>query len=59
MAVTSGLPATAAPVGFSQSGLPLGVQIIGDRFKDRTTIAFAKGMSKILGGFVPPPGYKN
>jgi len=46
-------------VGFSQSGLPLGVQIIGDRFKDRTTIAFAKGMSKILGGFVPPPGYKN
>ena len=59
MAVTSGLPATAAPVGFSQSGLPLGVQIIGDRFKDRTTIAFAKGMSKILGGFVPPPGYNN
>ncbi len=58
MAVTSGLPATAAPVGFSQSGLPLGVQILGDRFKDRTTIAFAREMAKVLGGFKAPPGYE-
>jgi len=59
MAIVSGLPATVAPVGLSHSGLPVGIQIIGARFEDRTTIAFARGLSKLVGGFVPPPGYKN
>ena len=59
MAVVSGLPATVAPVGLSESGLPVGIQIIGASFEDRTTIAFAKGLSKLIGGFVPPPGYDN
>ena len=57
MAIVSGLPATVAPVGLTESGLPVGVQIIGDRFEDRTTIDFARGLSEIVGGFVPPPGY--
>jgi amidase len=59
MAIVSGLPATAAPVGLSESGLPVGVQIIGARFEDRTTIAFARGLSEIVGGFVAPLGYKD
>jgi len=59
MAVVSGLPATVAPVGLSDSGLPVGIQIIGARFEDRTTIAFARGLSKLSGGFVPPPGYED
>jgi amidase len=58
MAIVSGLPATVAPVGRTESGLPVGVQIIGDRFEDRTTIDFARGLSEIIGGFVAPPGYK-
>ena len=58
MAIVSGLPATVAPVGLSDSGLPVGVQIIGARFEDRTTIAFARGLSELVGGFVAPPGYK-
>ena len=58
MAIVSGLPATAAPVGLSESGHPVGVQIIADRFEDRTTIAFARGLSELVGGFVAPPGYK-
>ena len=57
MAVVSGLPATVAPVALNEDGLPVGVQIIGASFEDRTTIAFAKGLSKLIGGFVPPPGY--
>jgi len=57
MAVVSGLPATVAPVGLSDSGLPVGIQIIGARFEDRTTIAFAKGLSELIGGFIAPPGY--
>jgi amidase len=58
MAIVSGLPATVAPVGQTESGLPVGVQIIGDRFADRTTIDFARGLSGVVGGFVAPPGYK-
>ena len=57
IAIVSGLPATVAPVGLSESGLPVGVQIIGARFEDRTTIAFAQGLSELVGGFVAPPGY--
>ena len=59
MAVVSGLPATAAPVGLSDSGLPVGIQIIGAKFEDLTTIDFARGLSELLGGFVAPPGYKD
>jgi amidase len=59
IAVVSGLPATVAPVGFSDSGLPVGMQIIGASYEDRTTIAFAKGLSDLMGGFVIPPGYED
>jgi amidase len=59
MAIVSGLPATVAPVGLSDSGLPVGIQIIGARFEDRTTIDFARGLSGLVGGFVVPPRYEN
>jgi amidase len=59
MAIVSGLPATVAPVGLSDSGLPVGIQIIGARFEDRTTIAFAQGLSELIGGFIAPPGYED
>ncbi len=51
------LPATAAPAGFARSGLPCGLQIIGPRLADLTTIGFARAMEREIGGFVPPPGY--
>jgi len=41
IATFPGLPATCAPIGKTKAGLPVGVQIIGPRFEDRTTIAFA------------------
>lgn len=59
MAVVSGLPATVAPVGLSDSGLPVGIQIIGAKLEDRTTIAFARGLSELIGGFTAPPNYRN
>ena len=59
IAVVSGLPATVALVGLSDSGLPAGIQIIGAKYEDRTTIAFVKGLSDLMGGFVIPPGYEN
>lgn len=52
------LPSTVAPVGFTSEGLPVGVQIIGPQYGDRTCIAFAKLLEREYHGFVPPPGYE-
>jgi amidase len=57
LATTPGLPATAAPIGLSDTGLPIGVQIIGPYLEDRTPIAFAALIEREFGGFVPPPHY--
>jgi len=51
------LPATAAPVGETKEGLPIGVQIIGPQYGDYSTIAFAKLLEKEYRSFVPPPAY--
>jgi amidase len=52
------LPATAAPIGFSKEGLPIGVQIIGPQYHDRACIAFAGLLEREFQGFVAPPGYE-
>jgi amidase len=55
IATLTGLPATAAPIGRNDDGLPIGVQIIGGYLEDRTTIAFAALIEREFGGFTPPP----
>jgi amidase len=55
VATMCGLPATVAPIGRSDSGLPIGVQIIGGYLQDLTTIAFAGMIEQEFGGFSPPP----
>lgn len=55
VATLCGLPATVAPIGRSDDGLPIGVQIIGGYLSDRTTIAFAGLIEREFGGFTPPP----
>jgi amidase len=57
MATLANLPATAAPMGLTSAGLPIGVQVIGPYLEDLTTIGFAKLMEQAFGGFTPPPGY--
>lgn len=57
MATLACLPATAAPIGLSRAGLPIGIQILGPYLEDRTPIAFAGLLEREFGGFVPPPGY--
>ncbi|WP_213290364.1 amidase family protein [Bradyrhizobium sp. sGM-13] len=54
VATPPGLPATAMPVGRSKAGLPIGVQIIGPLFEDRTTLGFAALLEREFGGFVRP-----
>jgi amidase len=50
------LPATAVPVGRTSAGLPVGVQVVGPYLEDRTTLAAARCIEEVLGGFVVPPG---
>lgn len=51
------LPTTVAPIGFASDGLPVGVQIIGPQYGDRTCIHFAGLLEKHFQGFTPPPGF--
>jgi amidase len=48
------LPATVAPIGFTRSGLPLGVQIVGPIYGDRTTIMAASLFEQAGYGFKAP-----
>jgi amidase len=57
IATLNGLPATTAPIGRSETGLPIGVQIVGGYLQDRTTIAFAGLIEREFGGFSPPPNF--
>ena len=51
------LPSTAAPCGFTPGRLPVGVQIVGPAYGDRTCLAFAKLLEREFQAFVPPPGF--
>ena len=51
------LPGTVAPLGVTSAGLPVGVQIVGPMYGDRTTIAVAAMLEKAWRGFVAPPGW--
>jgi amidase len=55
IATSNGLPSTTMPIGHDDTGLPIGVQIIGGFLDDRTTIAFAGLVEREFGGFTPPP----
>ncbi|GAA1439546.1 amidase [Leifsonia poae] len=54
LATMAGLPATAIPAGRSPEGLPVGVQLIGPMFEDRTTLRLAELLEQTIGGFERP-----
>jgi len=54
LATMPGLPATAIPAGRSPEGLPVGVQLIGPMFGDRSTMRLAELLEQRIGGFQPP-----
>ena len=51
------LPGTVAPLGFTEAGLPVGVQIVGPQYGDRATIHLARLLEREWQGFVAPPGF--
>jgi amidase len=54
LATMPGLPATAIPAGRSTEGLPVGVQLIGPMFEDRTPLRLAELLEQKIGGFQAP-----
>jgi amidase len=56
-ATLPGLPATAVPLARSSGGLPIGAQVVGAPWSDKTTLAVAGLIETLNGGFVAPPGY--
>ncbi|MEV4503058.1 amidase [Streptomyces klenkii] len=54
LATMPGLPATAVPAGRSPEGLPVGVQLIGPMFEDRTPLRLAELLEQEIGGFRAP-----
>jgi amidase len=52
------LPSTIAPAGFTNEGLPVGIQIVGPQYGDYTCIYFAQLLEREFQSFVPPPGFE-
>ncbi|MBQ5469478.1 MAG: Asp-tRNA(Asn)/Glu-tRNA(Gln) amidotransferase subunit GatA, partial [Acetobacter sp.] len=52
----AGVPALSVPAGFDQSGLPLGVQIIGRHFDEETVLSVGSVLEKAASfPYCPPP----
>jgi amidase len=45
------------PIARTETGLPIGVQVIGPYLEDRTTLAFARLVDREFGGFLRPPRF--
>lgn len=57
LAGLSYLPSTVIPIGLASDGMPVGIQVIGAPYSDRSTLAFARLVEAEFGGFQRPPGY--
>jgi fatty acid amide hydrolase 2 len=50
----AGVPATEVPLGLTEDGLPLGVQVAAGLGRDHVSIAVALELERAFGGWVPP-----
>jgi fatty acid amide hydrolase 2 len=48
------VPVTQVPLGLGSKGLPLGVQVVAGPGSDHLSIAVARELERIFGGWVPP-----
>ena len=51
----TGFPGASVPFGFSDEGLPIGVQIIGRPFEEELLLAVAEVLEQSRGPWQPPP----
>ncbi len=50
----AGLPAISVPCGYDDAGLPIGLQLISDKFNEQTLLNTAECYENIMGGFRRP-----
>lgn len=53
----TGSPVVVMPVGYTKSGLPIGVQMVGKRWRDMELLGIAGELDKAAGQYRRPPGY--
>ena len=53
----TGHPVVVVPAGQTKAGLPIAIQIVGQRWNDRALIAFAQKLSERIGPWQRPLGY--
>lgn len=53
----SGHPGVVIPIGQTQAGLPIGMQVVGKRWKEMEMLAIARQIDEIVGEFRHPGGY--
>jgi amidase len=53
----TGHPSAVAPIGRTEGGIPVGMQIVGAYLRDRDAVAGARTVEDLLGGFTPPPAF--
>jgi amidase len=53
----SGHPAVVIPIGRTQNGLPIGMQIVGKRWREMELLTIATELDKVVGNFQHPLGY--
>ena len=51
----TGHPTVVIPAGFSEDGLPIGIQLVGRRFEDEELLAVAACVDEELGAYRAPP----
>jgi len=51
----TGFPGASVPIGHSQDGLPIGVQVIGRPFEDELVLAVAEAIEQARGPWQAPP----
>lgn len=53
----TGHPVVVIPIGQTNDGLPIGIQIVGKRWQEMKLLAIAKEIDRVIGNFQQPAGY--
>ena len=53
----TGNPTVVLPLARSQTGLPIGIQLVGRRWRDMKLLSLAQKLVEVTGSFQRPSGY--
>ena len=53
----TGNPVVTLPVGKTSEGMPIGIQVIGKRWRDRELLAICQSLTEVTGAFRRPPEF--